>query len=565
MLCEFHDQCDRGIDGFELKGMGSYGSVVSGPFGRYGGKQDVYGCSGEMPIGDLVQVAVKKTTTESGEEETSIYNALIGGDWSSGHSNLVAAYIHPWRATGRFGGNFYIMSDTAKYDLQSLIKEEDYKNAVNISVIIEILRQLLTAVAYMHSMNVCHLDLKFGNILVFGEVGNPKFNIRVIDLGSGSKLDDRGVATRALDYSRSGRRLPCSPMWAAPEIGGTYLPERVGRPADCWSTGMVFYRLFLHHMQDIVDRSNAVVLYISTGDYELSEPIDGPESRSAPRRNYTFTYIVDVKRFSVGPAGTYTYRSDSKETCAEFIKKLQENLKIADPSKLPTLFLPDGSIIEAPADQSKHMSVFLEEMSARADPSALVMKLYPVSVPDQCPDKPRVKLVAQNVRGGEEIDTTLTFDKDDWEREEWLLVHNPVVRRTLYLVAPRCFGLTMLEKYGVSNYRLIQDSEGYDIDRMSPQLGGLVRCLHHSTMYGNDHKGTGYASSAREIESLILELAEVSAPFKKELLTTFQTERDDQLQGRLGGVSKLLQKLLGLDPESRITAENALGEIGVLY
>ena len=86
-------------------------------------------------------------------------------------------------------------------------------------------RQILSAVGYCHSFNICHRDLKPENILLTKDL-----EIKIADFGMA-----------ALHQSPDHRlKTACgSPHYAAPELikGNTYR----GNQADIWSLGVILY------------------------------------------------------------------------------------------------------------------------------------------------------------------------------------------------------------------------------------------------------------------------------------------------------------------------------------
>lgn len=93
---------------------------------------------------------------------------------------------------------------------------------------ITIFRQLLDAVEYLHSLGICHRDLKLENILM-----TEKGNI---------KLCDFGLASVSFDGNLSDA---CgSENYIAPEI--LNLSRFNGFKADMWGVGVILYILFAH-------------------------------------------------------------------------------------------------------------------------------------------------------------------------------------------------------------------------------------------------------------------------------------------------------------------------------
>lgn len=85
-----------------------------------------------------------------------------------------------------------------------------------------IIRKVCEALRYMHSMNVCHRDLKPDNLIVDGE------NIVIIDFNVGARMDTEGNVS-------GGQGLK---EWSAPETRRSFVYN--GAKADAWSLGLIF-------------------------------------------------------------------------------------------------------------------------------------------------------------------------------------------------------------------------------------------------------------------------------------------------------------------------------------
>uniref|UniRef100_A0A4W4FGT5 Maternal embryonic leucine zipper kinase n=1 Tax=Electrophorus electricus TaxID=8005 RepID=A0A4W4FGT5_ELEEL len=114
-------------------------------------------------------------------------------------------------------------------------------------------RQIISALAYVHSQGYAHRDLKPENLL--------------IDEGHNLKLIDFGLCARpkgGLGYEL----MTCcgSPAYAAPELiqGKAY----IGSEADVWSMGVLLYALLCGYLP--FDDDNCMVLYrkITSGHYK---------------------------------------------------------------------------------------------------------------------------------------------------------------------------------------------------------------------------------------------------------------------------------------------------------
>uniref|UniRef100_A0A674JW35 Maternal embryonic leucine zipper kinase n=1 Tax=Terrapene triunguis TaxID=2587831 RepID=A0A674JW35_9SAUR len=115
-------------------------------------------------------------------------------------------------------------------------------------------RQIVSAIAYVHSQGYAHRDLKPENLLIDAE-----HNLKLIDFGLCAK--PKG----GLDYQLN---TCCgSPAYAAPELiqGKAY----IGSEADIWSMGVLLYALLCGFLP--FDDENVMALYrkIMRGKYEV--------------------------------------------------------------------------------------------------------------------------------------------------------------------------------------------------------------------------------------------------------------------------------------------------------
>lgn len=94
-------------------------------------------------------------------------------------------------------------------------------------VVCKVVKQLVEALAHCHQRGVCHLDVKPENILV-----DPSWRIKLIDFAFSVKLVDQAKI----------KKYCGTPTYMAPEIlkRESYFPQK----ADCWSVGVVAFRLF---------------------------------------------------------------------------------------------------------------------------------------------------------------------------------------------------------------------------------------------------------------------------------------------------------------------------------
>lgn len=114
-----------------------------------------------------------------------------------------------------------------------------------------IIRQLLSALAYMHKRGIIHRNIRPANLL-FTEKG--KFEIKVID------FDCAGTDPReAYDIYSEGQGR--TPNYCAPEIFKKEYTEKV----DIWSVGVILHFLVTSHLPFDADEDSQVIENIMQG------------------------------------------------------------------------------------------------------------------------------------------------------------------------------------------------------------------------------------------------------------------------------------------------------------
>lgn len=124
-----------------------------------------------------------------------------------------------------------------------------------------VMRQVLEAVAYLHSLKIVHRNLKLENLVYFNRLKHSKIVISDFQL---AKLENGLI------------KDPCgTPEYLAPEVVGR---QRYGRPVDCWAIGVIMYILlsgnppFYDDADEDDDRDKNLFLKILSGDYEFDSP-----------------------------------------------------------------------------------------------------------------------------------------------------------------------------------------------------------------------------------------------------------------------------------------------------
>uniref|UniRef100_A0A8B9JDR9 CaM kinase-like vesicle-associated protein n=1 Tax=Astyanax mexicanus TaxID=7994 RepID=A0A8B9JDR9_ASTMX len=126
-----------------------------------------------------------------------------------------------------------------------------------------VIRQLLEAVAYLHSLNIVHRNLKLENLMYYTENNHNKVVLRDFYL---SRFENGSITE------------PCgTPEYLAPEVVARH---RYGRPVDCWAVGVIMYMLLSGNPpfydeteEENTDMHNRIIFCrIVAGDFEFDSP-----------------------------------------------------------------------------------------------------------------------------------------------------------------------------------------------------------------------------------------------------------------------------------------------------
>ena len=123
----------------------------------------------------------------------------------------------------------------------------------------KVIYQLLSALKYLHSIGICHRDIKLENIIT-----TQYLDIKLIDFGFATKLK----------FPLERLKLFCgTPNYMAPEI--LKKMEYIGPPTDIWSAGIIMYYLLNGAFPFKGKNQNELSQKILNGVFNIQKDISG--------------------------------------------------------------------------------------------------------------------------------------------------------------------------------------------------------------------------------------------------------------------------------------------------
>jgi len=160
-------------------------------------------------------------------------------------------------------------------------------------------KQLLEAIAFLHSKGVAHRDLKPENVIYKDphSSANATNVIKITDFGFASFVDPSTLLTASCG----------TPLYVAPEV---LKDAPYGVQCDMWSLGVIVYVLLCGFPPFYGDDDDELFHAIKTADYDFPSPYWDPISSNAKRFLQALFEIEPRKRLTAADALKHPWLAD---------------------------------------------------------------------------------------------------------------------------------------------------------------------------------------------------------------------------------------------------------------
>ena len=213
--------------------------------------------------GELRAMKIIKRSENSGFNESSIF-AEIKILKSLDHPNIIKIYEF-----FQDKDNFYLITELCEGgDLFTLLTDHEINTFFTERIIRSIMRQVFSALYYLHSLNIIHGDIKLDNILVesqnlqsFTNGSSTDLDIKLIDFGCSRKMTTEFKISEFLEGTIS---------YIAPEI---IQSGKIHKKNDIWSCGVMIFIILAGYPPFNGKTDNETFELIKLGNYTIPDEI----------------------------------------------------------------------------------------------------------------------------------------------------------------------------------------------------------------------------------------------------------------------------------------------------
>lgn len=175
----------------------------------------------------------------------------------------------------------------------------------------DLLRQVIEAIDYMHTMGVVHRDLKPENLLYYCQDEDSK--IMISDFGL-SKMEDSGIMATACG----------TPGYVAPEV---LAQKPYGKAVDVWSIGVIAYILLCGYPPFYDENDANLFAQILKGEFEFDSPYWDEISDSAKDFIRQLMCVDVEKRYTCKQSLAHPWISGNAASDRNIHSSVSEQLK----------------------------------------------------------------------------------------------------------------------------------------------------------------------------------------------------------------------------------------------
>ena len=172
--------------------------------------------------------------------------------------------------------HFYIITEYCNGgDLTGALEkyQEKYGKPFPEEIVQHLMKQIISAFKYLHSLKIIHRDVKLNNILLNYENEEDKENlnlmkaqVKIIDFGFACKVSPKG-----LQYSVLGSPINMDPLILKKLTSSTNKTRQLGynESADIWSIGTVCYEMLIGKSAFDAEDMDDLVKKVEDGSYNV--------------------------------------------------------------------------------------------------------------------------------------------------------------------------------------------------------------------------------------------------------------------------------------------------------
>ncbi|XP_047242553.1 calcium/calmodulin-dependent protein kinase 1Db isoform X2 [Girardinichthys multiradiatus] len=204
---------------------------------------------------------------------------------------------------------YLIMQLVSGGELFDRIVEKGFYTEMDAS---RLIRQVLDAVNYLHSMGIVHRDLKPENLLYFSPHDDSK--IMISDFGLSKMEGTGGVMATACG----------TPGYVAPEV---LAQKPYSKAVDCWSIGVIAYILLCGYPPFYDENDSKLFEQILKADYEFDAPYWDDISDSAKDFISSLMEKDPEKRFTCDQALEHPWIAGDTALCKNIHESVSRQMR----------------------------------------------------------------------------------------------------------------------------------------------------------------------------------------------------------------------------------------------